>query len=133
MFITSTVAIVALARWIEPLPDTEAAREMLLSVIQYLGAVRPDASVEEVRVALATTAPEVEDKVMTTLRQLREEGKAEGVIEGQRKTLRRLLHLKFRAAATDAVLARLDDADASQLARWEEQILTASTIEEALA
>jgi hypothetical protein len=73
---------------------------------------------------------------MTTARQLMEqgkaEGKAEGVLEGQRKTLRHQLRLKFHAAATDALLARLDQADPSTLARWEEQILGATTIEDAL-
>jgi hypothetical protein len=60
------------------------------------------------------------------------EGVLEGVLEGQRETLRHQLRLKFQAAATDAVLAQLDDADARTLARWEERILTATTIEEAL-
>lgn len=69
---------------------------------------------------------------MTTVQQIKEQSKAERVLDGQRKTLRHLLRLKFQSAATDALLARLDEANATTLARWEERILTAGTIGDAL-
>ena len=81
---------------------------------------------------------------MTTARELMEagrakgraegkaEGKAEGLLVGRRTTLRHQLRLKFRAAATKRMLARLDTADAATLDRWEERILTATSIQGAL-
>ena len=60
------------------------------------------------------------------------EDKAEGVLAGRRTTLKHLLTLKFRDAATDEVLARIDAADASTLDRWEARILTATSVDEVL-
>ena len=67
---------------------------------------------------------------MTTARQFMEIGKAEGKAEGRRATLRNLVRLKFRDAATPDVLARLDAADDEMLARVEERLLTAASVAE---
>ena len=61
----------------------------------------------------------------------REQGRDEGVLLGRRATLRHLFQLKF-GAVTDDVLARIESADAATLDRWEERILTATTLDDTL-
>ena len=58
-------------------------------------------------------------------------GMNEGVLEGRRTTLQRLLRLKFDAVPRET-LARIDAADAATLDRWEERILTATTLDDTL-
>jgi hypothetical protein len=59
-------------------------------------------------------------------------GLAQGFADGRRATIRRLLRLKF-GALSDDVLARVDGADAVTLDRWEERILTSTTLDETLS
>lgn len=55
----------------------------------------------------------------------------EGRLQGERDSLRRLLTKKF-GAPSDIEHQRIEKADADTLNRWIEQVLTSSTIEEAL-
>ena len=58
-------------------------------------------------------------------------GRDEGVLLGRRATLRHQFQLKF-GAVTDDVLASIESADAATLDRWEERILTATTLDDTL-
>lgn len=121
------------ARWGDLLRDareTASGTRALATVLRYILEVHSGLDVEELsRLAdgvLAGTGAEV----MTTARQFMEIGKAEGKAEGRRATLRNLVRLKFRDAATPDVLARLDAADDEMLARVEERLLTAASVTE---
>ncbi len=76
--------------------------------------------------------PEIRDALHKGRAEGEAKGKAEGVLAGRRTTLRRQLRLKFRAAATARILARVEAADAATLERWEERILVATSIGDAL-
>ena len=124
-----------LARWIERLPDTELAREMLRTVLHYIAVVR-GVGLEEIQEAVATVGPRVEDKVMTTLRQLEERGEARGEARGRRVALAdtrvNLLTERFHAVPEHA-RARIAAADLSTLERCMARVLTAPTVEAVLA
>jgi flagellar biosynthesis/type III secretory pathway protein FliH len=65
-------------------------------------------------------------------REGRAEGREEGREEGERGLLRRLMLRKF-GELPPAALARLEQASEQELARWAEQLLTASSIDETLS
>jgi hypothetical protein len=91
---------------------------------------------------------DVEEEIMTVADQLREEGRVEGrregvveglrkgvvegrregVVEGQRTMLLKQLVARF-GALPDAVEARVRAADATQLDRWAERVLTAPKLD----
>lgn len=60
-----------------------------------------------------------------------EQGREDGVLVGRRSTLWHLFRLEFGVVPEEAV-TRLDAADGATLDRWEEGILTATTLAEAL-
>jgi predicted transposase/invertase (TIGR01784 family) len=60
------------------------------------------------------------------------EGRMEGKVEGERVVLRRLLSRKF-GELPESVRARLEQASIEELERWTEQLLNASSLEEALS
>jgi hypothetical protein len=62
----------------------------------------------------------------------RQEGRREGLQSGARRVLARLLELRF-GRLSPAVEARLDAADEARLLAWSERVLTASSLEDALA
>ncbi len=136
------------ASWVElarSAATTEAGLRALGAVVRYVLEVHGGLDVEELAEIASTLLPGAGARIMATARELIEqgraqgiaegkaEGKAEGVLAGRRTTLRHLLRLKFREAATDTLLARLEAADAPTLDRWEEQVLAAPTIEAALS
>jgi predicted transposase/invertase (TIGR01784 family) len=133
-----------LARWITQLPDDERSREMLRTVIAYTAANRSDTSVEEIQAAVATVAPEVEDKVMTTLSELEARGEARGIALGEARAearakqatlgavLLKLLALRFGTVSDDA-RATIVAAEVATLERWVDRVLTAPSVEAVLA
>lgn len=66
-----------------------------------------------------------------TLHRTREEGRVQGKAEGERELLRKLLALKF-GTLPKAAEARLARAEAPELSRWAERLLTATSLHEAL-
>ncbi len=76
--------------------------------------------------------PEVRNVAKTTLETVREEGFKQGLERGSKALLERLLRAKFGAIPA-TIQARLDAAQGSDLERWGERILTASTLDEVFA
>ncbi len=115
---------------------TETGLEAVRDVVRYVLEVHQQLDVERLAAIAATVHPFAGDEIMTTARELldrgRAEGRAEGKAEGRRATLRRLLTLKFRSAVTPSILEALAVADAETLDRWEERLLTATTVEDVL-
>jgi predicted transposase YdaD len=62
----------------------------------------------------------------------RAEGRQEGREEGRRALLRELLEAKF-GVLDEASIARIETADASELQRWAQRLLTARDLDETLA
>lgn len=123
---------------------TESGLRALGAVVRYVLEVHGGLDVEELAKIAGALLPGAGATIMATARELieqgraqgkaegRAEGKAEGVLAGRRTTLKHLLTLKFRAAATAEALARVDAADAAMLDQWEGRILTATSIDEVL-
>ncbi|WP_437316145.1 DUF4351 domain-containing protein [Sorangium sp. So ce385] len=62
----------------------------------------------------------------------RPEGEREGRLEGQRSMLLKLLRLRF-GDLPEPIEARIRAADAGQIEGWTERVLTAPTLDDALA
>jgi hypothetical protein len=85
---------------------------------------------------LKAVGKDAEEEIMTVADQLREEGRREGVVEGRREGVvagQRTMLLKQLAARfgalPKAVAARVRAADAMQLERWAERVLTAPKLD----
>jgi hypothetical protein len=104
--------------------------------IRYIFLTRSKTDVEglaeEERIAIGAGAP-----IMTTARQLIEQGIEEGleqgiqrgVERGVRATLIRQLTLRF-GPPTDLIRARIDHATSAELERWTDRVLTATSAED---
>ena len=68
----------------------------------------------------------------TLLKEAREEGLQEGHREGHREILLQLLSVKF-GPPSEAVRARIAQAEADTLLEWSTRVLTATTAEEVIA
>jgi hypothetical protein len=125
-----------LERWIEELPLDERGANAIVSLIEYIQSLRPEANLERLRAAVAKARPGVEDRLMTTLRELKEQGRTEGRAEGEAhalaRTLVRLLTLRFTTVPDDA-RQKIATASTTSLERWIERVVTATTIESVLA
>ncbi|MFE1593177.1 Rpn family recombination-promoting nuclease/putative transposase [Nocardia sp. NPDC058705] len=76
--------------------------------------------------------PHAKEVIMTTGEMLRAEGVAKGRAEGEADLLIRLLGRKF-GDVPESIIRRVRSADPSDLHRWADQILTASSFEETLS
>jgi predicted transposase YdaD len=131
---TLLALLTRLAGWIRQLPDTDVAREMLATVLRYIAAIRR-VGMEEIQAAVATAAPDVEDRVMTTLEQLEQRGEARGIALGRQAAAEILLNfltLRFGPVSDDA-RARIALADVATLQRWSKLAMTASSLDAVLA
>ena len=132
----AALALAAL-RDVRTAAGTETGLRALGAVVRYVLEVHGGLDVEELAKIAGTLLPGAGATIMATARELieqgRAQGKAEGILAGRRTTLKHLLTLKFRAAATDDVLARVDAADGATLDTWERRILTAHTVDDVLA
>ncbi|MEM7151746.1 MAG: Rpn family recombination-promoting nuclease/putative transposase [Myxococcota bacterium] len=106
----------------------ERGVEALLPFWKYIGG----AYRRELETIMSTMNPEVEREARDFFDELRAEGEARGRIEGEARTLLRLLELKF-GPPTRATQQRLEGAGVEQLDRWVERVLTAATLEEVFA
>lgn len=135
--------ITRLALWIEALPEDERGSDAIRSLIEYIQSVRSEANIERLLAAVATVRPGVEDRFMTTLRQLEERGEARGMAKGRAEG-----EARARRSLADALLTllvgrfhtvpeqartRITAADLSTLERWMARVLTAPTVEAVLA
>jgi hypothetical protein len=85
---------------------------------------------------LVAAGPDAEEEIVTIADYLREEGRLagerEGRLEGQRSTLLKQLRLRF-GELPQPIEARIRAADALQIEGWTERVLTAPTLDDALA
>ncbi|WP_437913534.1 DUF4351 domain-containing protein [Sorangium sp. So ce302] len=93
---------------------------------------------------LVAAGPDAEEEIVTIADYLREEGRLageregrlagerEGRLEGQRSTLLKQLRLRF-GELPQPIEARIRAADAVQIDGWTERVLTAPTLDDALA
>ncbi|WP_437854337.1 Rpn family recombination-promoting nuclease/putative transposase [Sorangium sp. So ce363] len=93
---------------------------------------------------LVAAGPDAEEEIVTIADYLREEGRLageregrlagerEGRLEGQRSTLLKQLRLRF-GELPQPIEARIRAADAVQIEGWTERVLTAPTLDDALA
>lgn len=127
-------------------PDGGAA---LVRVWRYILSIadpgQPDKLLQRLLVA---AGPDAEEEIVTIADYLREEGRREGRLageregrlageregrlEGQRSTLLKLLRLRF-GELPEPIEARIRAADAGQVEGWTERVLTAPTLDDALA
>ncbi len=91
-------------------------------ILQQLGAVTPDQGRQEAMM----TAGEV------LIERGRIQGQLQGQLQGQRRTLLKLLTVRF-GALPEAVVARLNQADGDQLDTWVERGAAAATLDEVFA
>jgi hypothetical protein len=126
----------ALARWIDLVREVRAApngREALERIWRYVFVVSnpqdPRALVDRL---LGVVGKESEEEVMTVADWLRSEGEQKGLDEGVRRSLRKLLESRF-GPLPEPALARIQAVGGAQLDAWYDRVLTAATLDEALA
>lgn len=111
-------------------PSGAAALHAVLRYIWEVSEIGMDEFRESVLAAVGEDE-EVKDAMTTTAEKLRDEGRLEGRLEGERAVLLRLLAKRF-GDLPDAVLARVDAATVDQLELWAERVLVATTLAEVL-
>lgn len=111
-------------------PSGAAALHAVLRYIWEVCDVGMDEFRESVLAAVGEDE-EVKDAMTTTAEKLRDEGRVEGRLEGERAVLLRLLAKRF-GDLPDAVLARVDAATVDQLELWAERVLVAHSLAEVL-
>lgn len=103
----------------------------LHAVARYIWEVS-DILVDELQeTVLATVGQEVKDAMTTTADKLREEGRREGRVEGERAALLRQLKARF-GDPSPAVVARVSGATPGEIEAWLERVLVARSLAEVL-
>ena len=114
-------------------PNGEAAVQ---TIFRYVFDVDDQLTVDEIKELLAkSVGPEIEEEIVTLSDRLREEGRIKGElkgelrgrVEGRVELLIKQLTLRF-GKLPEAAVARVRGADAAQLDRWAERVLTAPTL-----
>jgi predicted transposase/invertase (TIGR01784 family) len=123
----------SLIRQVAHAPSGLAALE---TVIKYILTVTKADVAAITHLFTTQISPEAGDLIMTTAKQLiqqgRVEGRAEGRAEGRRQTLAKLITLRFGGPDADT-LARLQAASEEELDLWIERVLTAESLSELFA
>jgi hypothetical protein len=116
--------------------DLPKGRQALWTIFRYILAVADDTVAESLSQALQARKPEAKDAIMTLAEkwfsQGEAKGKAEGKVEGKAETLRKLLTLKF-GELQPAISQRLATASDSDLDRFIERVLSATTLDQVFA
>jgi hypothetical protein len=112
---------------------TTTGRRAIPALVRYIADVHHGLEVETLAQLAEDQIAGTGAEIMTTVRQLKAEGRAEGRAEARLATFERLLRLKFGLAANEEVLARVRGADAATLDALTDRILTATTVDELFA
>jgi flagellar biosynthesis/type III secretory pathway protein FliH len=103
------------------------------AVFRYIMAVRSQVDVQHLADAMGAFSPELSEQVMSTARELIEQGRQEGRVEGRVETLRatllRQLVKRFGEVPSD-VRRRIEAASATELDRWTDGVIEAATLAE---
>lgn len=122
-----------LERWFEifkavaRLPNGVVAVTKMLEYALKVGEVAPQPLVQ----IASRIHPDVVESVMTGAEQLRQEGRQEGIVQGEAKLLLKQLRRKFGELPT-SVEQRLMAASTAEIERCGELVLTAKTLDEVL-
>jgi len=123
----------ALVEWLSG-PERAELRRAFVTFLRaaFLGRRMPEADLPEVA-ELTEVKAVLAERVEEWLKRSREKGREEGVIkgriEGRAELLTRLLERKF-GPLPEELRGRLAEADADQLLRWGERVLTAERLED---
>jgi len=109
------------------LPNGVVAVTKMLEYALKVGDVAPQPLVQ----IASRIHPDVVENVMTGAEQLRQEGRQEGLVQGETKLLLKLLRRKFGELPT-SVEQRLMSASMVEIERYGELVLTAKTLDEVL-
>ncbi|MFO0686267.1 MAG: Rpn family recombination-promoting nuclease/putative transposase [Sandaracinus sp.] len=126
--------------WIRGVMRQPEGTAALKTLVRYILYAKPAVDVQVVAAAVRRIDASSEETVMTTAKELMQQGEeiglAKGIEKGMEKgraeLLLKLLRLKFPALSPEAV-ERVRAADAAAIDRWAEAVLTASTVDELLA
>jgi hypothetical protein len=126
--------VAALWDWASVCQEVWAApsgREAMKAVMSYIAKVGAGPK-DEARAFFASLGSGAEEVYVATIaEQLKAEGREQGLAQGQRALVLRLLERRF-GPLDEGTRARLDRATVQDLERWAEQLLTAPTLEDAL-
>lgn len=131
---TSEDFLAELARWRDSLDQVLAAQNgvaALGAVLRYV-LEASDAQPEDLQQLTKSLGPKAEEAFMTGAEILTAEARAEGEAKGKAEVLLRLLQLKFGAVPEPAA-ARVRSASLTDVDRWVERVITATTLESVLA
>ena len=118
------------ARAFRELAQAPNGREALETIFRYLNDVLEEDQVDLIEAILAEDIGELAKETYVTLHdKIREEGREQGLEQGQRTLLLKQLTLKF-GPPSEETRVRVEHATAADLERWAERILTASRIEQ---
>ena len=128
--------LASLARWGEALSAVVRAPDgvrALHAVFRYTSLVADELSLDQLRAALRSAAPDTEQVVMTLAEQLIAEGRQEGRQEGQlaerRAWITRILTARF-GPVPGRIQESIASASSTELERWAETVLTAESLDD---
>lgn len=106
----------------------------LETLLRYLSAAAKTVSIHDIRRAIATTLPKLEERLMTTIAEAwieegRTEGLAKGVVLGERQMLLSQLEQRFGTVPA-SYQKRLKQADSDMLLEWGRRLLSAPSLKE---
>jgi len=110
------------------------------AILRYILRVAGDTSFETVRQRFIEVTPAIEAAMASPAEQLIQQGleqglqkgRQEGLEQGNRKTLARLLRLRFGALGSEAE-ARIEEASGQDVERWLDRVVTAGSLEAVFA
>ena len=113
--------------------EREAGGETLRVLVSYIVSVVAETERHEVFEFLDRVGERTREEAMRTIADsLRDEGRVEGRVEGLREAVRSLLEQRFGGVSAECS-TRILQADAARLDRWMRRVLSATSIDEALA
>jgi hypothetical protein len=104
----------------------------VILIMRYILEVNGRVPPEQIVAQLAAALEEVKEEIVTAADQLREQGREQGREQASREIVLRQLRAKF-GALPDAVVAQVMAADMERLWAWTERVITAPTLDDALA
>jgi hypothetical protein len=124
-----------MGRWVDLVQEVRRApggAAALAAIWRYIFLVAERLGPREVVTRLtATIEGEAQEDLVTAGEQLIEQGRLQGLQEGQRRMLLKQLRARFGALPEDAT-ARVNRADAAELDLWSDRVLTAPSLAEVL-
>lgn len=114
---------------------TPGGWEALLFVWRYISIVNAEAAHHQALTSVLEReiGPEAKDIIMTVGEQLIQQGRQQGIQEGERGLLLRQLRKRFGAEVSADTERRVAAASSEQIALWAERVLSAATLAELLA